>query len=193
MSDNDISTAKPRALSGASAVLWVVTAALAVAAVVKLAWYPRFAEASSDACDAVAAQAPSAGWSDQSFPCEQFGPMGWYLPYWLGTLFFVVFAVLFLVAAIMAAKGRPGVWAFTLVIGIIAVAGAVAGLLDLGWSFAIESSNQADALVAERLRDALPVWPSIVESVVELVVIAGTALAVGLLSRLSTNAYLKQR
>jgi hypothetical protein len=193
MSETETVT-RPRALVFAAVALWVVTAALAVAAVAKIAMYGQFTRSSADACDAVVALEPPGGWADASFPCEQLGPMGWYLPYWAAACGYVLFGALFLTAAILASRARPGARAFTAVTGIFAVASTgVMGLLNVGWTFAIRSSNDADELVAERVREAVPVWLDVTETTVQIILIVGWILAFRLLFGYGAGAYLRRR
>ena len=193
MSENETAT-RPRALPGAAAVLWVVTAALAVAAVAKIAMYGQFTQSSADACDAVVALEPPGGWKDASFPCEQLGPMGWYLPYWAAVCGYALFGALFLAAAILASRERQGARALTMVTGIFAVASTgVMGLLNAGWVFAIRGSNDADELVAERVREAVPVWLDLTETTVQIILIVGWVVAVRLLFGYSVGAYFRRR
>ncbi|GAA2147016.1 hypothetical protein [Glycomyces algeriensis] len=190
----DANAMRPRALGLASAVLWALAAVLAAAAVVKVAMYGRFANVSAEACGDVMDLEPPGGWSDRSFPCEQLGPMGWYLPYWVSLLAYVVFAVLFLVAAILAARTATTARGFTLWTAIVAVAlCAVPGLLNLGRRFAEAGANQADTLVAARVFDAFPGWVEAVETVVQVLLVVGAAAAVWLLSRPEVRAALERR
>lgn len=189
----DGTATRPRELGFASAVLWALAVALAAGAVVKVAAYGRFQEVSDRACAYGMDQEPAGGWSDSSFPCEQFGPMAWYLPYWASIVAYVVFAVLFAAAALLAGRARPGARGFALWTGITAVAlCAIPGLLDLGRVFAETGANQADALVAERVFDTFPSWVEAVETVAQVLVIVGAVAAVWLLSRPAARAVLKR-
>lgn len=173
-----------RRFTSASARLWAATIALGALAVAKLALYIPFQQSSSKACDAVVGLEPDGGWSDSSFPCEQFAPLGWILPYWLLTAFYVLFALLFMSAARKVGKASPGAPTFTLVITILATVFAVVpGVLDLDWLFATTTANQADALVIERIRDSVPGWFAIGEIAALVLVLAASLFATVLLQR----------
>lgn len=189
----DGTATRPRELGFASAVLWVLALVLAAGAAVKVAMYGRFQEVSDRACAYGMDQEPAGGWSDNSFPCEQFGPMAWYLPYWASIVAYVVFAVLFAAAALLAGRARPAARGFALWTGITAVAFcALPGLLDLGRALGEVGTNQADKIVAARVFNTFPGWVEAVDTVVQLVVIAGAVTAVWLLSRPDVRAVLKR-
>ncbi|MFG3342290.1 hypothetical protein [Glycomyces sp. NPDC048151] len=184
---------RPRALGIAGAILWAVTGALAAGAVVRVATYGRFMEVSDQACQAVMSLEPPGGWSDNSFPCEQLGPLSWFLPYWAAVAAYAVFATLFLVAAVLTVRSRPAAQGFTLWTAITAVALlAVPGLFDLGRVFAETGANQADTLVAERVHDTFPAWVETVDTVVQALLVAGAVAAVWLLRRPEARAFLKR-
>jgi hypothetical protein len=186
--------ARPRGLGFASGVLWVLTGLLVAAAAVMIAMYGRFQEDSDRACSQVADLEPPGGWSDASFPCEQLGPMAWYLPYWGAVAGCLVFAALFLVAAVLTGRSHPRARGFALWTGIAAVVLlAVPGLLDLGRVLGSIGANQADSLVADRLHEMFPAWVETMSTVVQALVIVGVAAAVWLLSRPEVRAFLKRR
>ncbi|MCC3763322.1 hypothetical protein K3N28_09585 [Glycomyces sp. TRM65418] len=177
-------TPTDRAFRTASAALWTAAAALAVAAIGKIARYGQFRQSASDACDAVVDLEPPGGWSDSSFPCEQFAPMGWILPYWFAITAYLVFAVLFAVAAVKAAKASPGTRAFATTTTVLAtLLCVVPGVFGLGWTFAVATANEADRLVAQRIHDAVPGWFTAIEVLVLLVAFAAALTAVILLRR----------
>jgi hypothetical protein len=186
--------ARPRGLGIASGVLWVLTGLLVAAAVVMIAMYGRFQEDSGRACSAVADLEPPGGWSDASFPCEQFGPMAWYLPYWGAVTGCLVFAALFLVAAVLTGRSHPRARGFALWTGIAAVVLlAVPGLLDLGRVFGGSGANQADSLVADRLHETFPAWVETMSTAVQALVVVGVVTVAWLLSRPEVRAFLKRR
>jgi hypothetical protein len=168
----------------ASAALWTASAALAVAAVGKLALYGRFRRSASDACDAAVGREPAGGWPDASFPCEQFAPMGWILPYWLTIAAYAVFAVLFAVAAVRAARTGRGAARFTAVTAALAaLLCVVPGVFGLSWAFAEATANEADRIVAELIRDDVPGWFTALEIVTLMVALAASIAAVVLQRR----------
>lgn len=190
----DAIAARPRTLGLASVVLWALAAVLAAAAVVKVAMYAKFRAVSGEACGDVMDLEPPGGWSDDSFPCEQLGPVGWFLPYWVSLLTYVVFAVLFAIAAVLAGRARPAARGFTLGTAIAGVAlCAVPGLLNLGRSVARWGANQADALVAERVFAAFPGWVEAVETIAQVLLVVGSVVGLWLLSRPEARAALAPR
>jgi NADH:ubiquinone oxidoreductase subunit 6 (subunit J) len=132
--------ARRRGLGFASGVLWVLTGLLVAAAVVMIGMYGRFQEDSGRSCSEVADLEPPGGWSDASFPCEQFGPMAWYLPYWGAVTGCLVFAVLFLVAAVLTGRSHPRARGFALWTGIAAV---VLLAVPVCWTSAGSSAGSA--------------------------------------------------
>jgi hypothetical protein len=164
--------------------LWTAAIALGVVAVAKIVLYIPFQESASEACDAVVGLEPDGGWSDSSFPCEQFASLGWILPYWLLTASYVVFTLLFMAAARKVGKAGPGAPTFAMVITILATVFAVVpGVLDLDWLFATATANQADTLVAERIRDDVPGWFAVGELAALVLVFAASLFATILLQR----------
>ncbi|MEU6248929.1 hypothetical protein [Glycomyces sp. NPDC047010] len=190
MSDADV---KPGALTAGTAVLWVATAALAAAAAARVVLYGAFQDAQFDACDAVFNASPTGNWPDDSSPCEQFSPMGWYLPYWGAVAAAVVFFALLLAAAVGTGRGRQGARTLAAVSAPIAVAlWAVPGLLNLGWVFATAVANDADSEVVEYLRDHFPSWFGTGETALQIVFIAAAAVALWLLYRPEVGAWLRR-
>jgi hypothetical protein len=170
------------AFRAASAALWTAAIAMGVAAIGKIALYWSFRRSAFDACDAAVDLEPDGGWSDASFPCEQFAPMGWILPYAIMMTVYAVFTVMFAVAAVKAGRWRPGARPFALVTAILAVVLCVIpGLFDLDWMFAIATANQADTLVAQRIRDDVPGWFAVLEIITLTVVLVASVRAVFLL------------
>jgi hypothetical protein len=182
----NVSTTAPQTETSkaAGAALWTASAALAVAAVGKLALYGRFRQSASDACDTAVGREPAGGWPDASFPCEQFAPMGWILPYWLTIAAYAVFAVLFAVAAVKATRAGRGAARFAAVTaGLAALLCVVPGVFGLSWVFAVATANEADRIVAELIRDDVPGWFTALEIATLLVALAASVAAVVLLRR----------
>jgi hypothetical protein len=174
------STATPtdRAFKTASAALWIAAIALAVLAIGRIALYGQFTQSASDACDAAVGHEPAGGWPDSSFPCEQFAPMGWILPYWLTIAAYLVFTVLFAVAAVKAAKATPGARRFAAVVsGLADLICVLPGLLGLNWIAAEASANEADKIVVRLIQDDLPGWATATEWIALIIVFAASGVA----------------
>ncbi|WP_335988197.1 hypothetical protein [Glycomyces sp. MUSA5-2] len=184
---------KPGALEAGTAFLWGATAVLAAAAIVRVVLYGAFQDAQSEACDAVFNASPTGNWPDDSSPCEQLSPLGWFLPYWGAIAAAVLFFALLLAAAIGTGRGRAGARTLAAVSAPLAVAlWAVPGLLDLGWVFAEAGANDADNEVVAYLRDHFPAWFGAGETTLQIVFIVVAALALWLLYRPGVGAFLKR-
>ncbi|GAA2308788.1 hypothetical protein GCM10009853_077780 [Glycomyces scopariae] len=182
---------RPGVLKAGGAALWVAAAAAAAVGIARIVQYGAFQDASARACDEVVDLEPSGGWPDSSFPCEQFGPAAWYLPYWSAVAASLVFAALLVAAAIGTARGRRGARTLAAVAAPLGVVlWALPSLFHLGYVFATETANEADSLVAEQVYDHLPTWFGPGESVLEIVFVLAAALALLLLFRPAATAHL---
>jgi hypothetical protein len=173
-----------RASKVAGAALWIAALALAVAAAGKIGLYGRFQQSAADACEGAVDREPAGGWPDASFPCEQFAPLGWYLPYWLTIAAYVVFTVLFAVAAVKAARASRDARRFAAVTGGLAdLICVLPGVLGLSWIAASATANEADQVVVESIRDDVPGWFTATEWIALVAVFAASGVAAIALQR----------
>lgn len=187
-------TARPRSIAAASAIMWVVAAALLAAGIAKMALYDDFDRSVGEAVQAVFDRMPEEGFDDASSPGEQFGSVPVYAAYLASATGFILFGVFFLSTAIAVGRARSES-------GTVAIAGggvaivlcAVPNLIDLGWIVAIGTSNRADSLVAERVREAVPTWTVIADNSASTLLVIGAVATAVLLSRPKAKAYLKPR
>lgn len=185
---------RPRSITAASAALGVVALALLAAGLLKIAFYDDFDRSVDEAVQAVFDQMPEEGFADSSSPGEQFGSVPIYAAYLASATGFVLFGALFMSAAIATGRGRPEARTVTVTSGCIAIAlCALPNLFDLGWVTAIGTSNQADSLVAERVRDDVPAWSTVTDNSAAILLIVGWTAAFLLLNRPAAEGFLSRR
>ncbi|WP_199040266.1 hypothetical protein [Glycomyces salinus] len=187
-------TARPRSIAAASAILWVVAVALLAAGAAKIAMYDQFDDSVGEAVQTVFERMPEEGFDDASSPGEQFGSVPMYAAYLASATGFILFGVFFLSTAIAVGRARSESRAVAVVGGGIAIVlCAVPNLIDLGWIIAIGASNQADSLVAERVRAAVPTWTVIADNAAAALLVLGSIAAALLLHRPEAKEYLSPR
>ncbi|WP_344490871.1 hypothetical protein [Glycomyces endophyticus] len=156
--------------SRAAVALWAAAVLFLAVGVAKLALYADFTADSGAGCRSEQNPGFTAA-------CEQFAPVAWYGPYWLAVAGSIVFALLFAAAAVLADRGRRPV-RFAMAATLLAIALAVVpGVFDLDWRFAVAAASEADAWVAEYVRDGVPSWYGPVETA--LLVLAAVAALLG--------------